>query len=144
MEVVGAAANVFSLVDVALRTTSVVISYAQQIAHSTEQRQLLANEASALYSTLEQLQSATATRCANPEWLVQHERVLLQMKACVAEMGSLLKLDPSKNVLLRESRYRALATTAKWPSTKADAYVLLQQISRLQSYSNSIVLHDNQ
>ena len=143
MEALGVAANAISIVDLALRTTSATITYAKEVFQASEQRRLLANEASSLYSTLVQLRVDTISNSSCEKWLAQNQSLLSQIENSVAEMATLLKFDGSNNALKKERKLQAIATAARWPSTKTNIYAILQQISRLQSYVSTILLLEN-
>jgi len=142
MEVLGTAANVLSIVDLALRSTSTLFKYAHDASNSFVDRQLLTGEVSLLHETLKELRSRITSPVSDTTWIQQRQTLLEQFKKAHDELAALLKLGGTGELPEKEGRLQALRTAAKWPFSKPTVYSILERVSRLQQYGNTLLLSD--
>lgn len=136
--------NILGLVDMALRTSAVLIKYAQDAHHTSADRKLLAEEAYSLSRLLERLRDRAQKSNGDERWLRDHKDLLQQFQRAFDDLAASLNLDPSTGELKSESRFKAMRTAAKWSFTKSEVYSLLERISRLQQHATMLLLDDQQ
>lgn len=141
MEPLSAVASIASIVDIALRTTSSVVKYAQDTQHASTDRKLLAEEAQFLFKLLQRLRDRARALDAE-KWLAEHSDVVRQFEAAYDDLALSLKLDPSTGQPKEESRFKALRTASRWSFTKIQVYSLLGRVTRLQQYANTLLSDD--
>ncbi|EON66215.1 hypothetical protein W97_05608 [Coniosporium apollinis CBS 100218] len=140
MEPLSTVSSILSLLDISLRTTSALAKYAQATRHAASERGLLAKEALLLSSLLERLKDRTESANPNQKWLDDRADILNQFQSAYADLGKALKLSASSPKLVQESRFKAAITTAKWSFSKAEVFALLERLTRLQQYANTLLL----
>lgn len=142
MDPLSAIASVLSLTDVALRTTSAIVKYAEGARNAATDRKLLAEEASSLYKVLERFRARVQADKVDASWLKLHSDLLGQFQSALGELARVLKLEATSTDLKQESRLRAALTTARWSFTKSEVYAILKRLSRLQQYANTMLLEE--
>ena len=144
MDPVSATASIISCLDVALRTTSAIITLVQDIQNASTDRLLLAEEARVLSRLLERLRSRAQSSDVDGKWIEHRTDVLRQFQRAYDDLAKSLKVDTSTGDLKQESRLRAIRTAAKWSFTKSEVYSVLERITRLQQHANVLLLDDQQ
>ena len=142
MDPVSAAASVLSLVDVAFRTTSLLVQYARNTQNASTDRKLLCDEASSLAKLLERLRDRTQSTSATEAWVSVNKELLQQFARAYDDILSSLKFDPSTGKAKQQPKLKAMCTLAKWSFTKSEVYLLLERITRLQQYTNTLLLDE--
>jgi hypothetical protein len=140
MEPISLAATVVSLTDVALRTSSALIKYSKDAKHASRDRKLLAEEASFLSKLLERLRERASASDQESTWAEGHRDIVGQFAAAYQDLVDLLNFDISTGKPKDETRFRSLCTSAKWSFSKSEVYDILQRITRLQQYTNVLLL----
>ena len=140
MEAISAVTTLLSLADIALRTTSAIVKYAEAARNATTDRKLLAAEASSLNQILERLRTRALSHNIDAAWLQQHSDLLWQFQSALDDLAKVLKLNATSTDLRQESRLKAALTTARWSFTKSEVYSILERLTRLQQYANTMLL----
>ncbi|KAL8730751.1 MAG: hypothetical protein Q9166_003821 [cf. Caloplaca sp. 2 TL-2023] len=143
MDPISATASIASLVDVALRTTSALITYARDAKHASSDRKLLAEEAAFLSKLLERLRQRTRGSRHDEAWLNDHKDIVRQFEQAYEDLAMTLKYDVAAGKFKEESRFQAARTAAKWSFTKSEIYSLLERVTRLQQYANLLISDDH-
>ena len=144
MDPIGAIASIAGLADTALRTTSAIISFVQDAQNASTDRFLLAEEARALFKLLERLRLRAQNSGTDDKWLEDRTDVLRQFQKAYEDLAKTLKVDLLTGNFKRESRFKAIRTATKWPLTKSEVYAILERITRLQQYANTLLFDDQQ
>jgi hypothetical protein len=142
MDLLSALTSLLGLADIALRTTSAIVKYAEAAHNAATDRKLLAEEASSLAQILERLRSRALSGNINDTWLKQHLNLLRQFQSALDDLAKALKLNATSGDLKQESRLKAALTTARWSFTKSEVYAILERLTRLQQYANTILLEE--
>lgn len=144
MDPFSAVAAVVELADVALRTASALIEYANNTHNASLDRKLLAEETYSLSKALERLR----TRLQNPDfdgkWLEERKDLVRQFARAYDELAASLNFDIFTGQLKQESRLKTIRTLSKWSFTKCEVYSLLERVTRLQQYLNMMLLEEQQ
>ena len=143
MEPVTAATSIDGVIDVALRTTSVLIKYARDPKHASSDRKLLAEEAAFLSKLLERHRQRAGESRHDEAWLDEHSDIVRQSEEAYDDLAVTLKYDVVAGKMKEESRLNAARTVAKWSFTKSEVYSPLERVTRLQQYAN-LLLSDKQ
>ena len=143
MEPLSAAAGLFGVVDVALRTTSALVQYAREAKHASSDRKLLAEEAAFLSKLLERLRHRARESRHDGVWLDDHKDIVRQFEQAYDDLAMTLKYDVVAGKMKEQSRLQAARTAAKWSFSKSEVYSLLERVTRLQQYAN-LLLSDDQ
>lgn len=144
MDPLSAIASAVSLVDIALRTTSALISFVQDTQNASADRWLLAEEARSLSKLLERLRDRAQNARVDEKWLENRTDGLRQFQRAYEDLAKSLKVDIATGQLKQESRFRAIRTATRWSLTKSEVYSVLERITRLQQYANTLLLDDQQ
>ncbi len=142
MEPVSAVASIATVVDLALRTTSSLIKYARDTQHASTDRKLLAEEAQVLSKLLQRLRDRARAVDRDEKWVAEHSDVVRQFEAAYDDLALSLRLDPSTGHAKEESRFKAIRTASRWSFTKFQVYSLLERVTRLQQYANTLLSDD--
>lgn len=143
MDPLSATSGIIAFLDVALRTTSAIITLVHDVQNASTDRYLLAEEARALSKLLDRLRHRAQSSEADVKWIEQRTDVLRQFQRAYEDLAKLIKVDTSTGDLKRESRFRAIRTATKWSFSKSEVYSVLERITRLQQHANTLLL-DNQ
>lgn len=142
MDPLSVAASVISLTDFALRTTSAIVKYAEATRNASTDRKLLAEEASSLYKVLERFRARVQADKVDASWLKLHANLLRQYQSALDELARVLKLEATTSELREEGRLKAALTSARWSFTKSEVYAILERLSRLHQYTNTMLLEE--
>ena len=142
MEAFGAAATLPQLVDIALRTTSTLIEYTRNTQNASSDRKLLAEEAQSLSGLLESLRTRAETSHPDDKWLGQRTDLVQQFAQAYEDLATTLKINVNTKQLEKESRVKKVQTIVKWSFTKSEIYSMLERITRLQLYANTLLLDE--
>ncbi len=142
MEVGSAAAALLGVLDIALRTTSALIKYTQDVKNASTDRQLLAEETTLLFRILQRLQNRAQSSNVDSAWLADQEDIVRHFQRACDDLVASLKLDVATGRLKPESRLGLMKTAAKWSFNKSEVYSLLERVTRLQQYANSLLVND--
>jgi hypothetical protein len=135
-----AASGLVNAVELALRTTTALASYAQDVQQSSTDRKLLAEESRSLSGILERLRERAQSTSLDGKWLENQMELVRQFQRAYDDLAASLKVDASTGQLKQESRFKAIRTAARWSFTKSEVYSLLERINRLQQYANTLLL----
>lgn len=119
MDPLSAIASIAGLADIALRTTSAIISLVQDAQNASTDRVLLAEEARALSKLLERLRRRAQNCGADDKWLEDRTDVFRQFQKAYEDLAKILKVNILTGELKRESRFKAIRTATKWSLTKS-------------------------
>lgn len=142
MEAVGAAATVLQLADVALRLTSALIEYTKNTQNASTDRKLLAEEALTLSGLLERLRARAESSSSEDRWLGQRVDLVKQFARAYDDLTTTLKINVKTKQPEHESRMKTMQIIARWSFTKGEIYSVLERITRLQLYANTLLLDD--
>lgn len=143
MDPLSVAASLTGVIDVALRTTSALITYARDTKHASSDRRLLGEETLFLSKLLQRLRDRAQAVRLDEAWLVDHKDIVRQLEAAYDDLAMTLKYDAVSGKIREESKLKAARTTAKWSFSKSEVYSLLERVTRLQQHA-SILLADDQ
>ncbi len=139
MEPLSAAGAILSALDVLLRTTSALASWAQNTRHAAAERALVAKEASLLASLLERIRSRVGTG-QDEKWLSDRSELVSQFQTAFKDLCRVVKIDPASGQPTQESRLKAAITSSRWAFTKSESFSVLERITRLQQCANALSL----
>lgn len=142
MDPLSATATLLGTVDVALRTTSALVAYAQDTRNASGDRKLLAEETSSLLSILGRLRDRAESKTLDPRGLDEQRDIVRQFERACNDLAASLNIDTSTGQLKRESRLKAIRTAAKWSFSKSEVYSLLERVTRLQQFANTLLLNN--
>ena len=138
------AAGILGVIDVAFRTTSLLAEYARNTKDASADRKLLCEEASSLGNLLERLRDRAKGLNADGTWVNERQELLRQFARASDDLALSLKFDVSTGKLKQESKFKTICTLSKWSFTKSEVYQLLERITRLQQYTNTMLLDEQQ
>nr|POE71802.1 isoform 2 of ankyrin-3 [Quercus suber] len=118
MEAVGTAVATLHLSDFALRLATVLVEYSRDTKIATKDREMLGEDAGGLMQSSKRLRQA------------------------LDELAEALHLDLDTGAYRHESRLKAFATRVKWSLTKSEVHRLLERTTRLQQYTNALLLQE--
>lgn len=144
MDPLSAIAGVLGITDVALRTTSALITFVQDTQNASAEKRLLAEEANSLARLLERLRNRAQDASLDEKWLEDRAHVLQQFQRAYDDLAKSLKLDIDMGKQKPESRFRAIRKATNWSFTKSEVYALLERVHRVQQYANALLLDDQQ
>ena len=144
MDPISMAAGILGVIDVAFRTTSLLAEYARNTKNASADRKLLCEEASSLGSLLERLRDRAQSPNANGTWVNERQELLRKFARASDDLAMSIKFDVSTGKLKQESKFRSICTLSKWSFTKNEVYQLLERITRLQQYTNTMLLDEQQ
>lgn len=144
MDPFSAVATAVGLADGALRTASALIEYTNNTQNASADRKLLAEETCSLSKMLERLRSRLQSPAFDDKWLEQRKDIVRQFARAYDELAASLNFDVSTGQLKQESRLKAVRTLSKWSFAKSEVYSLLEKITRLQQYANTLLLEEQQ
>jgi len=137
------AANVLAVVEITLRTTSALVEYTSNTRSASADRKLLANESRVLFKLLERVQKRTSNADSDVQkWLEERQDLARQFSRACEDFAAVLKLDPTTAEPKSQSHSKALWNIATWSFTKNQVYTVLERITRLQLYANTLLLDD--
>lgn len=142
MDPFSAAVTVVQILDVALRATSALIEYSRNTRNASKDRRMLAEEARALFKYLERLHVRAGNTHTSDQWLEERTELTRQFARAYEDLAAILKIDTDTGHLKQESRTKAIQTIATWSFTKSEVFSVLERISRLQLYANTLLLHE--
>lgn len=142
MDPLSATASILSVLDVAVRTTSALIQYANDTRSASIERQVLAEESSCLLTILQRLLDRANEAALDPIWLNSRQSLVRQFQRAYDDLAASLKLDVSTGNIKPESRFKAIRTAAKWSFNKSEVYSLVERVTRLQQYAQTLLLND--
>ncbi|SLM37659.1 Ankyrin repeat-containing domain [Lasallia pustulata] len=91
---------------------------------------------------LERLRSRLQSPAFDDKWLEQRKDIVRQFARAYDELAASLNFDVSTGQLKQESRLKAVRTLSKWSFAKSEVYSLLEKITRLQQYANTLLLEE--
>lgn len=144
MNPVTAVATVASLLDISLRTTSALISFAQDTQNASRDRTILAEECLSLSRVLKRLQDRAQNAQIDNKMDRRTKGTLRQFQRAYDDLAKSVKVNVTTGQLKQESRFKAIRTSTKWSFTKLDIYLLLERVTRLQQHANTLLLDDQQ
>ena len=144
MDPISMAAGILGVIDVAFRTTSLLAEYARNTQTASADRNLLCEEASSLGSLLQRLRDRTQSSTSDGTWLNERQELLRQFTRASDDLAMSIKFDVSTGKLKQESKFKTICTMSKWSFTKSEVYRLLERITRLQQYTNTMLLDEQQ
>nr|POF21844.1 isoform 3 of ankyrin-3 [Quercus suber] len=142
MEAVGTVVATLHLSDFALRLATVLLEYSRDTKNATKDRELLGEEARSLMQSLKRLRQCAKNDFVDEEWLKGCEDLFHQFKRALDELVEALHLDLDTGTYRHESSLKAFATRVKWSLTKSEVHRLLERITRLQQYTNALLLQE--
>ncbi len=142
MEVLGAAATILQVAEVALRVTSALIEYSRNTRNASTDRRLLAEEAQSLYGLLESLRARAEKACPGDPWLEQRTDLIHQFARAYDDLAATLNIDAITKQPEQRSRIKTIQAVAKWSFTKSEVYSMLERVTRLQLYANTLLLDE--
>lgn len=142
MEAIGAAATILQVVDVALRTTHALIEYTRNTQNASSDRKALAEEVQSLSGLLERLRARAETSLLDDKWLRQRTDLVQQFARAYDDLATTLKINVNTKQPEQESRMKTMQTIARWSFTKTEIYSMLERITRLQLYANTLLLDE--
>ena len=135
-------ATILQIADVALRTTSALIEYTRNTKNASADRRLLAEEAQSLSAVLERLRARAETSNIEDKWLEQRTDLVKQFARAYDDLATTLKINFNTKQPEQESRVKTIQAIARWSFTKSEIYSVLERITRLQLYSNTLLLDE--
>ena len=142
MEPFSALTTVISFVEIALRTVSALVEFTRNTKNVSADRKMLAEETLALSRVLERLQSRTRSGSLSESWLEDRRDLLRQFTRAHEDLAIAFGFDVATGRLKQESRLNTMRTVARWSFTKNEVYSLLEKITRLQQYANTLLLDE--
>ena len=142
MDPISAVASILSVLDIALRTTSALVQYAEDTRSASTERRILAEEASCLLTILQRLFDRTQNAALELAWLENRKDLVRQFRRAYDDLAAALRLDITTGQLKPESRFQAIRTAARWSFNKSEVYSLVERVTRLQQHANLILLND--
>lgn len=144
MDPLSSIGSVLGITEVALRTTSALITFVQDAQNASAEKRLLAEEANSLARILERLRGRAQGASLDEKWLVDRAHVLQQFERAYNDLEKSLRLDLDTGQQKPESRLRAFRKATTWSFTKSEVYALLERVHRVQQYANALLLDDQQ
>lgn len=142
MEPFSALTTVISFAEIALRTASALVEFTRNTKNASADRKMLAEETLALSKVLERLQSRTRSGTLSERWLEDRRDLLRQFARAHEDLATAFGFDVATGRLKIESRFNTIRTASKWSFTKSEVYSLLEKITRLQQYANTLLLDE--
>ena len=142
MEIVGATASVLQVVDLALRATSALIEYTNDTRNASNDRKKLAEETESLARLLERLRTRAEKSGSDDPWMEERIDLVRQFARANDDLAAMLKIGATTGQAKLESRIKIIHTVAKWSFTKSEVYSVLERITRLQLYANTLLLDE--
>lgn len=142
MDPLSAAAGVVSALDVAFRVTSALVQYAEDTRGATTERRILAEEATCLSNILQRLLERAHSRASDLAWLDDRKNLTRQFRRAFEDLAAALKIDVATGQLKSENKFKTMRTAAKWSFNKSEIYSLVERVTRLQQYANTMLLND--
>ena len=142
MDPLSAAASVLGILDVALRTTSALIQYADDTRGASKERLILAEEAGCLVTILQRLLEHANNTAPDSDWIDSRLDIIRQFRRAYGELAMALRLDVNTGLPKAESRFKAIHTAARWSFNKSEIYALIERVTRLQQHANMMLLND--
>ena len=139
---VGSISALVSLLDFALRTAVVLVEYTRNTEHAGADRQILAEETVSLSKLLSRLQARLKSPTTDQSWIDQRVDLLRQFARAYVDLAASLNFDVSTGSFKAESRFKSIKTIAKWSFTKNEVYSILERITRLQQYANTLMIDE--
>jgi hypothetical protein len=130
------------VVECSLRATSALHEYTSNTRNASNDRKLLVEETSSLSHTLKKLRIRAVNARSDDQWLERRTDLVRQLSRAYDDLATTLNVDTSAGRLKSESRSRAVWNVAKWSFTKAETYSLLERVTRLQLYANTLLLDE--
>lgn len=144
MDPLSATASILGLIDVAIRTTASLVEYTRNTQNASADRRLLCEEAATLAKLLEKLRNRAQGPSTNKAWINERQELLRQFSRAYEDLLTSLKIDAATGQLKQESKLKTICTLSKWSFTKSEVYQLLERITRLQQYTNTLLIDDSQ
>ena len=142
MEAIGAAATILQVADVALRTTYALIEYTRDTKNASSDRKALAEEVQSLSGLLERLRARAETSHPDDKWLEQRTGLVQQFARAYDDLSTTLKINVDTKQPEQESRVKTMQIIAAWSFTKSEVYSMLERITRLQLYANTLLFDE--
>ena len=143
MDPLSAASSALAIIEISLRATKAIIEYTSDTRDASADRKILANESKILCRLLERLQSRVLHASkSNDQWLEAHGDLVRQFCRANEDLVATLNIDAISHETVTQSHSKAIWTAAKWSFTKSEVYAILERMSRLQLYANTLLLDD--
>ena len=142
MEPLSAASSLLTIVELSLRATSALVKYASDTQNASAERKLLADEANTLSGRLERRREKSIGSGEDDQWLERRVDLTRQFSGAYDELAKAMKIDASTGKIKSESRAKAVWTLTKWSFTKSEVYALLDRVTRMQTYANTLLLEE--
>lgn len=142
MEAIGSAAAVIQLVELTLRVTTALVQYTRGVNNASSDRESLANEALVLEQILKRLSARLSDPRLDPAWIEQRQEILEQFRKTCADLVKKLERYQLPEESEKGSRLKAIKLAAKWPFSKPEVYALLERVTRIQQYANTLLVAD--
>ena len=108
-----AIASVISVLDVALRTTSALVKYADDARGASAERRVSAEEAACLLTILQRLQDRARGKTLDLGWLNGRNDLIQRYRRAYDDLAAALNLDVTTEQPKPKSRFKAFRTVAK-------------------------------
>jgi hypothetical protein len=142
MEALGVAASIIQVLDVALRTTEALVQYANDAKNASMERKVLAEETICLAAILRSLRDRVNKNALEPAWLESRKDLVRQFQRAYQDLAACLQLDILTGRQKTETRFQAIRAAAKWSFSKSEVYALVERITRLQQYANTLMVNE--